>query len=114
MCYKSIYFILVLTMTSFLLVEQLMITDGTVAPLNRLRIIYAVGAAIALFIFGIGAAIVASRWYGAYPIDAYHSKIFLFDFKRITKKQIRCFRCSYCCCYRFRWYGSLHCRSSGT
>jgi len=55
-----------------------MITDGTIAPLNRLRTIYAFGAAIALFVFGIGAAIVASRWYGSTPHDAYHdSKIFL-------------------------------------
>ena len=42
-----------------------MITDGTVAPLNRLRIIYAFGAGIALFVFGIGAAIIASGRYAA-------------------------------------------------
>jgi hypothetical protein len=67
----------VLTLTGFLLIEQLLITDGTVAPLNRLRTIYAFGAAIALFVFGIGAAIVASRYYGASSHDPYqHSKIF--------------------------------------
>ncbi|CAF0796336.1 unnamed protein product [Rotaria sp. Silwood1] len=49
-----------------------MITDGTVAPLNRLRTIYAFVAAIALFIFGIGAAIVASSWYNSAAQDAYH------------------------------------------
>ncbi len=67
-------------MTGFLLIEQLMITDGTVAPLNRLRTIYAFGAAIALFVFGIGASIVASRWYGSSSShDSYqHSKIFCF------------------------------------
>jgi hypothetical protein len=54
-----------------------MITDGTVAPLNRLRTIYTFAAAIALFVFGIGAAIVASRWYGSYPHSVdHHSKIF--------------------------------------
>ncbi len=69
---------IVLCLTGFLLIEQLMITDGTIAPLNRLRTIYAFGAAISLFVFGIGAAIVASRWYGSAPHDAYHdSKIFL-------------------------------------
>lgn len=72
---------LVLTLTGFLLIEQLLITDGTVAPLNRLRTIYAFGAAFALFIFGIGAAIVASRWYGSSSPDAYqHSKHFVFVF----------------------------------
>ena len=68
---------IVLSLTGFLLIEQLMITDGTVAPLNRLRTIYAFGAAIALFVFGIGAAIVASRWYDSSTPDNYHhSKIF--------------------------------------
>ena len=71
---------LVLSLTGFLLIEQLLITDGTVAPLNRLRTIYAFGAAIALFVFGIGAAIVASRWYGSSSPDAYqHSKNFVFS-----------------------------------
>ena len=52
-----------------------MITDGTVAPLNRLRTIYAFAAAIALFVFGVGAAIVASRWYSSSPYGAYqHSE----------------------------------------
>ena len=70
---KYIFFInLVLSLTGFLLIEQLLITDGTLAPLNRLRIIYAFGAAIALFIFGIGAAVVASRYYGTYPNQTYH------------------------------------------
>jgi hypothetical protein len=49
-----------------------LITDGTLSPLNRLRIVYAFGAAVALLIFGIGAAIVASRWYSAYPNYNYH------------------------------------------
>ena len=67
-------------MTSFLLIEQLMITDGTIAPLNRLRIIYAFGAAIALFMFGIGATIIASGRYAANTPDMdYHSKIGLVD-----------------------------------
>jgi hypothetical protein len=61
-----------LSLTGFLLVEQLLITDGTLSPLNRLRIIYAIGAAIALFVFGISAAIVASRHYGNYPYGTYH------------------------------------------
>ncbi len=81
---------LVLSLTSFLLIEQLIITDGTVAPLNRLRTIYAFGAAIALFIFGIGASIVASRWYGSStsPHDAYqHSKIlFVSNIELIKRK----------------------------
>ncbi|CAF2566950.1 unnamed protein product [Rotaria sp. Silwood2] len=72
----SIIFPILLSLTVFLLIEQLIITDGTVAPLNRLRTIYAFAAAIALFIFGIGAAIVASRWYDSSSQDAYHhSKI---------------------------------------
>lgn len=56
-----------------------MITDGTVAPLNRLRTLYAFIAAIALFIFGIGAAVVASRWYGSStsPNTYQHSMICL-------------------------------------
>ncbi|CAF1009342.1 unnamed protein product [Rotaria sordida] len=68
----SIIFPILLSLTGFLLIEQLLITDGTVAPLNRLRIIYAFGAAIALIIFGISAAIVASRWYSTYPHHSYH------------------------------------------
>ncbi|CAF0868893.1 unnamed protein product [Adineta ricciae] len=72
----SIIFPLLLCLTGFLLIEQLMITDGTVAPLNRLRTIYAFAAAIALFVFGVGAAIVASRWYSAAPYNAYqHSAV---------------------------------------
>lgn len=68
-------FILVLSLTGFLLIEQLLITDGTVAPLNRLRIIYAIGAAVALLIFGISASMVASRMYGHYAnASQYHSK----------------------------------------
>lgn len=75
-----------LCLTGFLLIEQLMITDGTVAPLNRLRTIYAFAAAIALFVFGVGAAIVASRWYSAAPYNAYqHSKIARFLFLLHTK-----------------------------
>jgi hypothetical protein len=61
-----------LSLSGFLLIEQLLITDGTLAPLNRLRIIYAFAAAIALLVFGIGAAVVASRWYGTYPNSTYH------------------------------------------
>jgi len=72
----SIIFPILLSLTGFLLIEQLLITDGTVAPLNRLRTIYAFGAAIALFIFGIGASILASRWYDSSPHDAYqHSAV---------------------------------------
>jgi hypothetical protein len=66
----------VLSVTGFLLLEQLLITDGTVAPLNRLRIIYAIAAAVALFIFGISAAIVASRWYNSYSNRTYHHSEF--------------------------------------
>lgn len=74
---------LVLSLTGFLLLEQLLITDGTVAPLNRLRIVYAIGAAIALFIFGISAAIAASRHYGNYPYGTYHrGKIRRFHLKQ--------------------------------
>jgi len=76
-----IYINLVLSLTGFLLIEQLLITDGTVVPLNRLRIIYAFGAAIALIVFGIGAAVVASRWYDSYPYQSYHhSKYSIFYF----------------------------------
>ncbi len=74
MMYISI--ILVLSLTGFILLEQILITDGTITPLNRLRIIYAFGAAIALIIFGIGAVIVASRWYGSYH-QSYHHSTFL-------------------------------------
>lgn len=70
-----------MSLTGFLLIEQLLITDGTVSPLNRLRILFAFGAAIALIVFGIGAAIVASRWYANYPYNSYHhSKNCLFFF----------------------------------
>ncbi|CAF2470474.1 unnamed protein product [Rotaria sp. Silwood2] len=68
----SIIFPILLALTGFLLIEQLLITDATVSPLNRLRIIYAFGAAIALIIFGISAAIVASRLYSTYPNHSYH------------------------------------------
>lgn len=67
-------------MTGFLLVEQLLITDGTAAPLNRLRILYAFAAAVALLVFGISTAITASRWH--YSDSAYRSKIFLFYIKQ--------------------------------
>ncbi len=70
-----------MSLSGFLLIEQLLITDGTIAPLNRLRILYAIGAGIALLIFGIGAAIAASRWYNTYPNHTYHhSKIFFFKY----------------------------------
>ncbi|CAF0941221.1 unnamed protein product [Rotaria sp. Silwood1] len=68
----SIIFPILLSLTGFLLIEQLLVTDGTVAPLNRLRIIYAFGAAILLIIFGISLAIVASRLYSTYPYHTYH------------------------------------------
>ncbi|CAF1621925.1 unnamed protein product [Rotaria magnacalcarata] len=68
----SFYLNLVLSLTGFLLIEQLLITDGTVAPLNRLRTIFAVAAAVTLFFFGIGTAILASRWYDAPTQDSYH------------------------------------------
>ena len=71
-----ILFCLVLSVTGFLLLEQLLITDGTLAPLNRLRIIYAFAAAVALIVFGIGAAVQASRWYNAYPYRTYHHSTF--------------------------------------
>ena len=74
-CKGLLFLPLVLSLTGFLLLEQLLITDGTVAPLNRLRIVYAIGAAIALFIFGISAAIVASRRFGHDPYGtSHHSK----------------------------------------
>jgi hypothetical protein len=64
-----------LSLTGFLLIEQILITDGTLAPLNRLRIIYAFGAGIALIVFGIGAAVAASQRY--HPYHTYHhGKIF--------------------------------------
>lgn len=66
---------LVLSLSGFLLIEQLLITDATLSPLNRLRIIFAFGAAIALFIFGIGAAITAHRYWNHYH---YHSKNWFF------------------------------------
>jgi hypothetical protein len=68
----SLIFPILLSLTGFLLLEQILITDGTVVPLNRLRIIYAFGAAIALFVFGIGAAVVASRGYNSYPYNNYY------------------------------------------
>lgn len=106
--------LLVLTMTSFLLIEQLMITDGTVAPLNRLRIIYAFGAAIALFVFGIGAAIIASGRYAANTHDMdYHSRIRLVDDLRTSKLSFL-FRCGYCRCDCLRGHGGLHSRSMGS
>jgi len=57
----TIVFPILLSLSGFLLIEQLLITDGTLAPLNRLRIIYAFAAAIALFTFGVSAAVVAGR-----------------------------------------------------
>ncbi|CAM4894649.1 unnamed protein product [Rotaria socialis] len=68
----SIIFPILLSLTAFLLIEQLLITDGTVAPLNRLRTIFAVAAAVTLFFFGIGTAILASRWYDAPTQNSYH------------------------------------------
>ena len=106
--------LLVLTMTSFLLIEQLMITDGTVAPLNRLRIIFAFGAGIALFVFGIGAAIIASGRYAANTHDMdYHSRIRLADDLR-TPKLCSLFRRGYRHCDCFRGHGGLHCRRIGS
>ena len=71
----------VLTMTSFLLIEQLMVTDGTAAPLNRLRILYAFAAAVVLFVFGIAATIVASRRYAtATDVIDYHGMLTMIDF----------------------------------
>ncbi|CAF1439257.1 unnamed protein product [Adineta steineri] len=72
----TILFPILFSLTGFLLIEQLLITDGTLAPLNRLRIIYAFGAAIALIIFGIGAAIDASRYHYRERYESYyHSAI---------------------------------------
>ena len=71
--------ILVLSLTGFLLLEQILITDGTLAPLNRLRIIYAFSAAVALLIFGISAAIVANDWHNRYPRDSYYHSTIIFD-----------------------------------
>jgi len=62
-----------LSLSAFLLIEQLLITDGTSAPLNRLRIIYSFGAGIALILFGISAAFVAHDWHRSYYHDAYQS-----------------------------------------
>lgn len=78
---SSFFLFLVLTMTSFLLIEQMMITDGTVAPLNRLRILFDIAAAIVLLVFGISATIVATRRYAsvANVID-YHGTIMMIDF----------------------------------
>ncbi|CAF1331326.1 unnamed protein product [Adineta ricciae] len=67
---------LVLSVTGFLLIEQLLITDGTIVPLNRLRIIYAFAAAIALIVFGIGAAITANRLSNDYRYQShYHNAV---------------------------------------
>ncbi|UJR30948.1 hypothetical protein I4U23_018460 [Adineta vaga] len=71
----SIIFPILLSITSFLLIEQLLITDGTLAPLNRLRIVFAFGAAIALIIFGIGAAVTANRWSHYYRDSNYHNAV---------------------------------------
>lgn len=81
-CNKKIDFLfysnIVFSVTVFILIEQLLITDGTAAPLNRFRGIYAFVAAITLFIFGIGTSIVSSRWYDSADHNAYeHSKIIL-------------------------------------
>lgn len=91
----------------FLLIEQLLITDGTVAPLNRLRTIYTFAAAIALFVFGIGAAFVANRWYDSSSPDAYqHSK--WQSRTNIIEICLSLRRC-YCFCYCIRWNDSLFC-----
>jgi hypothetical protein len=75
-----------LSLTGFLLLEQILITDGTVVPLNRLRIIYAFGAAIALFVFGIGAAVVASRGYNSYPYNTYYHSKHSLNIRSIKKR----------------------------
>jgi hypothetical protein len=62
----------VLSVTGFLLLEQLLITDATLAPLNRLRIIFAFGAAVALIVFGIGAAVTANRMSHYQPHSSYY------------------------------------------
>ena len=73
----------VLSLTSFLLIEQLLITDGTLAPLNRLRIIYAIVATIALIVFGISASMVANRLSGYYGHQTqYHSENIFCKHKR--------------------------------
>ncbi len=67
-----------MSLTGFLLLEQLLITDGTLAPLNRLRIVYAFSAALALLIFGIGAVVMIARSYNSrYNHSYYHSTILL-------------------------------------
>ncbi|CAF1330427.1 unnamed protein product [Adineta ricciae] len=72
----TIIFPILLSVTGFLLVEQLLITDGTIVPLNRLRIIYAFAAAIALIVFGIGAAITANRLSNDYRYQShYHNAV---------------------------------------
>ncbi|CAF0885762.1 unnamed protein product [Didymodactylos carnosus] len=43
---------------------------GTIAPLNRLRTIFAFVAAVALFVFGVLAAVEANRLWSEYP--TYH------------------------------------------
>ena len=63
------------TLTGFILIEQLLITDGTSPPLNRLRFVYAIVAAIALLLFGISASMVANRLSGSYVHQSqYHSE----------------------------------------
>ncbi len=101
-----------MSLSGFLLIEQLLITDGTLAPLNRLRIIYAFAAAIALFIFGIGAAVVASRYYGAYPSYNYHHSKSSFFFSNYLNKNFLFFRCHCCFYYCFYWCCNLYCRSN--
>ncbi|CAF0988620.1 unnamed protein product [Rotaria magnacalcarata] len=68
----SVIFPVLLALTGFLFLEQLLITDGTIAPLNRLRILYAFIAAAALLVFGISTAIVASGKYNSYAHDHYY------------------------------------------
>jgi hypothetical protein len=79
-------------LTGFLLLEQILITDGTIAPLNRLRIVYAFAAAVALIIFGISAAIFASRWHTSYGDQTHFNSMILsiFNFS-INKKIIHSF-----------------------
>ena len=101
----------VLSLTGFLLIEQLLITDGTTAPLNRIRIIYAAAAGIALLIFGITAAIAASRWYGSYPNQTYHHSKNSPRPDSLSDSTFRRRRCRLHCLHR---YGCLHCRSGGS
>ena len=87
--------------------------DGTLSPLNRLRFIYAIAAAIALLIFGISASMMANRLSGDYRQQTnYHSENSLLITIRENPKTLFYSRCDCCRSDRFRGHGCLYCRSS--